>query len=239
MPAVNARTLLGGIAVLLLLAVAAVAWYLNRPTPEEASIDNALGALEEDRTEALEDVAGTWTVDTTIGTFDFADATATFAGFRVAEELRNVGQTEAVGRTPAVEGTVEIEGTTLLAATITADLAQIVSDIPRRDDAMRRAMNVEVNPTATFTLTGPVDVGEVPAPGETISFTAPGELVVNAIPQPVTFEMEAQVAEGNLLVVGTAAVTFADHGIEAPQAGPVVSIEEDGTIEVQLWFTRA
>lgn len=54
----------------------------TNPSTEEAAV--------------LQDASGTWQVNTDIGTFDFADATSTFAGLRVAEELRNLGATEAV-----------------------------------------------------------------------------------------------------------------------------------------------
>ena len=54
-------------------------------------------------------IAGTWTVDTSVGEFSYEDSTGTFVGFRVDEELAGLGSTTAVGRTPAVSGTVTIE----------------------------------------------------------------------------------------------------------------------------------
>lgn len=238
-------------AVVVVAGVTGVVLYLNRSTAEVASIDNALQAVatatEDAATEdaatgdaATEDAdaSGTWVVTTEVGEFDFADATATFVGFRVDEELANVGQTEAIGRTPAVDGELVIEGTTLTAATIEADLTQMVSDIPRREGAMRRAMGVDANPTGTFTLIEPVDVGAVPAEGEVLTATAVGELTVNGVTNAVEVPLEVTAADGDLLVVGSMPVVFADHDVTAPQAGPVVSIEQEGTVELQLWFTR-
>ena len=266
----TSRNIIIGLVVLVVLGAVAAFYFLNRPAAEEASLDNALTALDDTASEgadaepddepateaeatdgavtddeesatapaSLEDASGTWQVDTTIGEFDFADATSTFAGFRVDEELANVGDTEAIGRTPAVSGSLEIAGTTLESATIEADFSQIESDIPRRDNAMRRAMNVDENPLGTFELTSPVDFGEIPGDGDSLAFTASGDLTVNGMTNPVEVEMEAQVAEGNILVVGTTNVVFADFGIEAPQVGPVVSIEDNGTVEMQVWFTQ-
>lgn len=269
--------MIGLVAVVLVVSVGAVIYYLNRPAAQEASIDNALTALEDatpdmtggssvaataDATgsenppsadvaateevastggaaDAPEDVSGTWTVNTDIGDFDFADATSTFAGFRVEEELNNVGQTEAIGRTPVVTGELEIDGTTLSDARIVADFTQMTSDIPRRENAMRRAMGVAENPLGTFSLIDPVDFDQIPAEGQTITFAAVGDLTVNGITNQTTFDMEAQVADGNILVVGQAPVVFADYDISAPQAGPVVSIQDNGTIELQVWFSRA
>lgn len=274
----NAKIVVSVVAVLAVLGVGAALYYLNRPVAEEASIDNALTALEDsedegteapatgtegsvttrpdaprpeatsagatepsagENTTAVDDPSGTWAVDTGIGEFNFADATSTFVGFRVAEELSTVGETEAVGRTPSVSGELTIAGSELSAATIEADFTLIASDIPNRDGAMQRAMNVAEHPTGTFTLTDPVDFGGVPVEGETITFSAVGDLTVNGITNPVELEMEAQVAEGNILVVGRTPVVFADYDITAPQAGPVVAIADNGTVELQLWFSRA
>lgn len=246
------RTRIAAVVGVLAVVVAAIlVWYVTRPTAEEASVDNALEALQEDD-EATEttptgpataaapaDVSGTWTVSTDIGTFDFADATSSFVGFRVDEVLTTIGETEAVGRTPAVSGELTIDGTTLAAAMIEADFTQLATDIPRRDRAARRAIGTDLNPTGIFTLTEPVDFGEIPAEGERLTFSAAGELTVNGVTNPLVLELEGQVADGNILVAGSAPVVFADFGVEAPQPSIVASIDDEGTIEVQLWFTRA
>lgn len=268
----NLKIVLAVVAVGAVAAVGAVTLYLNRDVAEEASIDNALTALEgsaseeaseagapdeptadeptadeptsedataEDTATADGDVSGTWLVDTTVGEFSFADATSTFVGFRVDEELATVGQTEAIGRTSTVEGEMVIDGTTLQSVDVVANFFFMSSDIPNREGAMRRAMGVDEHPEGTFTLTEPVDFGGVPAEGETITATAIGDLTVNGVTNPVEVELEAQVADGLILVVGRTPVTFADFDITAPQAGPVVSIEQEGTVELQLWFSRA
>ena len=68
---------------------------------------------------------GIWSVDTSIGTFTFEEATGSFVGFRVEEELSGIGSTTAVGRTGAVLGQLEIIGTELVGTTVTADLSEI------------------------------------------------------------------------------------------------------------------
>lgn len=118
---------------------------------------------------------GTWTVDTAVGTFDVVDATGTFVGFRIDEELASVGATTAVGRTPAVTGDATIDGTTLTAATVEADLTAVVSDEPRRDSRIQAALETDRFPMATFTLSGPVELGADPTTGEQVTVTAPGD----------------------------------------------------------------
>ncbi len=70
--------------------------------------------------DASGEIAGTWTLDTSIGSFD--DFSGSFVGYRVQEELAGIGGQTAVGRTPDVTGSLTIEGTTLSAAQVTADL---------------------------------------------------------------------------------------------------------------------
>jgi polyisoprenoid-binding protein YceI len=241
---------------LLLLALgAAVAWFawstfLAGDPPSNASIDQAAGVVATQTSEstttppasaspqAAAGVEGTWSVDTSVGSF--ADYTSAWAGFRVNEVLgQGIGETTAIGRTPGVGGTLTIDGTRLTAAEIEVDLTQIVSDRPRRDDAIQDALGTSEFPSATFVLTGPVDLGGVPADGETLAVEATGELTIHGVTQSVVFPLEARLVRDTIVVVGSTAVTFSDFGIEMPSAPIVVSVVDDGILELQLFFTRS
>jgi polyisoprenoid-binding protein YceI len=253
---------------LLMLALgAAVAWFawstfLAGDPPSNASIDQAAGVVatqtpESTTTppasaaaasagesaaspspEAAAGVEGTWSVDTSVGSF--ADYTSAWAGFRVNEVLgQGIGETTAIGRTPGVGGTLTIDGTRLTAAEIEVDLTQIVSDRPRRDDAIQDSLGTSEFPSATFVLTGPVDLGGVPADGETLAVEAAGELTIHGVTQSVVFPLEARLVGDTIVVVGSTAATFSDFGIEMPSAPIVVSVEDDGILELQLFFTRS
>lgn len=182
---------------------------------------------------------GTWAVDTSIGEFSFADTTGTFAGFRVGEELSGIGQTEAVGRTPAVSGTIVIDGNTVTSGEIVADLSVLTTDVSRRDSAARGALDTDQFPTATFTLTGPLDLGEGAAAGEAVTVSATGDLTIHGVTTSVTFELQAQLVGDNIVVVGQVPVVFADYGVELPTAPVVLSLDDNGVIELQLFFSRA
>lgn len=82
------------------------------------------------------DLSGTWTVDTSIGSF--ADYTGSFVGYRVQEELANVGAATAVGRTPDVTGSLVLEGSTVTSVEIEADLTTLQSDNDMRDGQLAR-----------------------------------------------------------------------------------------------------
>lgn len=187
--------------------------------------------------DALSAVAGAWTVDTTIGDFDFEQATGSFAGFRVDEEL-TIGEVTAVGRTGEVSGFIQIGAGGLEAAEITVDMSTIESDRPLRDGRTRQALGTDQFPTATFVLTEPVALPADAADGTAFSLEAAGELTVKGVANPAVFALDAQLVDDVIVVVGSTEVTFADYGVQAPSAPIVVSVEDHGIIEFQLLFTR-
>jgi len=198
----------------------------------DAGADDAAGSGD-----ALSAVAGAWTVDTTIGDFDFEQATGSFAGFRVDEEL-TIGEVTAVGRTGEVSGFIQIGAGGLEAAEITVDMSTIESDRPLRDGRTRQALGTDQFPTATFVLTEPVALPADAADGTAFSLEAAGELTVKGVANPAVFALDAQFVDDVIVVVGSTEVTFADYGVQAPSAPIVVSVEDHGIIEFQLLFTR-
>src|SRR6056297_2788729 len=159
------RGLLIGAILATIALVGLVIWYVSRDAPAavdtQAAVDAAgSGTAEQDGDGASEgagdgdadddgddaggDAASTpedgalpadWQIVTDAVEYDLAEGTGTFIGFRIAEELTTVGDTEAVGRTPAVEGTVTLEDTTLVDAMIVGDLTELTTDIRQRDGA--------------------------------------------------------------------------------------------------------
>ena len=99
------------------------------------------------------DVAGTWTV-----------AAGSQAGYRVTEQLASLpAASEAIGRTDQVTGQIVVTSdgttTTVDSGSLTVDTTTITSDESRRDNRMRsEGLQTDEFPTATFTLTQPVEV---------------------------------------------------------------------------------
>jgi polyisoprenoid-binding protein YceI len=181
-------------------------------------------------------IAATWTVDTSIQPFSFEDSTGTFVGFRVEEELTGVGSATAVGRTPEIAGTMTIDGTTVTDVSIEANMDAITTNDSRRDDNARGALDTDEFPVATFVLTQPIELGESAASGEPVQVTAIGDLTIHGVTNPVEIPLEAQLVDGVVVVVGTVEVVFADYGVSVPDAPIVVSAEDHGIIELQLYF---
>ncbi|MDH3606873.1 MAG: YceI family protein [Acidimicrobiia bacterium] len=244
----NRKYLAFGGAAGLALVVFAVWFLIFRDTaPEVVSLDSAVGVVT---TTAAGDSAttttavpagaldGIWVVDTAIGAGVVEDSS--FVGYRVQEELANIGAKTAVGRTTALFGTLEFAGSTLETASITADLTQLASDSRGRDRQIRtQALETNQFPEATFTLTAPVDLGAAPADGQSFTVEAAGDLTIHGVTQPVTITIDGQLIGTTVVVVGRVPITFADYDIDTPRAAVVLSIEGDGEMEFQLFLTKS
>ena len=183
-------------------------------------------------------IDGTWNVDTSIGSFsDFSDS---FVGYRVQEQLANVGGNIAVGRTPAVSGSLTIAGTKVTAVNIEVDLTGLKSDDDRRDGQLsHQGLETSTYPTATFALASPIDLGSVPADGTEISVTASGKLTLHGQTKDVQIPLKAKLSGSTIVVKGSLDIAFADYGITKPNSFAVLSIADTGTLELQLFFTKA
>jgi polyisoprenoid-binding protein YceI len=181
---------------------------------------------------------GTWSVDPSVGSF--SDFSGSFVGYRVEEELATVGAATAVGRTPDVSGSLTLSGAQITAVDMSADLSTLQSDKSQRDGQLRRqALETGQFPTATFTLTQPIDLGAVPTDGVVINATAMGDLTIHGVTKSVEIPVEAQHSDDVVTVTGSIEILFADYSINRPTSFAVLSIADHGTMEFQLKFTKA
>jgi polyisoprenoid-binding protein YceI len=242
---------IGAVAAVLVLVVGFAGWWflLRDDAPEEASIDAAgetldaaggeSGAGGEDGDAApAAGVDGEWSVDTSLGSFD--DFSGTWAGYRVEEELANIGASTAVGRTPDVSGTMTVEGGEVAAVDVEVDMTTLQSDNGQRDGQLAtRGIEYERFPTATFTLTSPMPLPEAADDAWSVSTQATGDLTIHGVTREVTISLEAEVTDGSAAVVGQAPVKLTDFDIDAPTGFRVLSIKDDATFEFQIFFTRS
>jgi len=223
------------------VAGAAGVWYFffSGSAPAAADIDQAAGALATTDPANANDpvvVDGSWTVDTSIGSF--SDYTSSYAGFRVDEVLDQIGNATAIGRTPDVSGQLTLEGNTLSSVNVVVDLTTITSDRPRRDPAIQTTLQTASFPTATFELTQPIQLPSTPAEGVSYDVTAQGTMTIHGVTQPVSIELRARLVGGVIAVVGSTPFTFSDYGMSPPRAPIVLSVSNSGTIEFQLYFSH-
>jgi polyisoprenoid-binding protein YceI len=181
------------------------------------------------------DVAGTWTV-----------AADSVAGYRVREQLANLpAESDAVGRTDQVTGSITVETsgttTTLTAASLSVDMTSLASDKTMRDNRLRReGLETDTYPTATFTLTAPVEVPAAALTGTASDITLTGDLTIHGVTKSVQIPAQAQLVNGTIQVAGSLTFTLSDYSIVAPNIGGViVSIADEGTLEFLVNFAKS
>jgi polyisoprenoid-binding protein YceI len=224
-------------------------FFLRSDAPPPASLEEAVSAVTGEDGEAQDNGAadtttpasttsapvaavgldGTWVVDQGLS----------FAGYRIGEELANLGAVTAVGRTSDIDAAVTFSGSTISDVSVTVDMTTLQSDRSRRDDAIRtRGLETNSFPTATFVLTEVIDLGSVPQEGGTINATAAGDLTLHGVTNSILIDLEGSLVGETMVVVGSADVTLTDYDIEAPTGFSVLSIADVGTFELQLAFVR-
>src|SRR6185369_17404080 len=182
-------------------------------------------------------LTGTWNVDRSIGSFNYAanDFSGSFVGYRIDEQLANIGANTAVGRTPDVTGSLAVDGTSVTSVDISADLSSLQSDDQRRDGQVRR---LDLG-TATFKLTSPIALATLPTDGSTVDATASGDLTIHGVTKRVEIPVQASRKGDVVTVTGSVPIVFADYGVTPPTSFIAVSVEDHGIIEFQLHFSHA
>jgi polyisoprenoid-binding protein YceI len=156
-----------------------------------------------------------------------------FAGYRVHEVLQGKN-VNVVGRTDKVSAKVGVQGTMLSSATITVQVADIATPESARDQYFRStALQTARFPTATFTLSKPVDVADA-LDGDATKVQLDGMLDLHGVTKPVSVDATVGVsAAGAVQVVGDVPVTFSDFGVQAPSLG-FVTVDKSGKVEFSL-----
>jgi len=240
--------LIGGVAVALLGAVG-LAYLFFHPSPAAvgsgtASPGSSTAAPTAPTASATSggsldagSLTGTWNVDPSIGSFNYSanDFSGSFVGYRIDEQLANIGANTAVGRTPDVTGSLAVDGTSVTSVDISADLGSLQSDDQRRDGQVRR---LDLG-TATFKLAGPIALGTLPADGSTVDATATGDLTIHGVTKRVDIPVQASRSGDTVTVTGSVPIVFADYGVTPPTSFIAVSVEDHGIIEFQLHFSHA
>src|SRR5437588_272987 len=120
-----------------------------------------------------------------------------------------------------------------------AVLKTVKSDKSQRDGQFQgRIMSTSQFPTATFELTGPIDIGSAPAVGKVVTTTVTGNLTLHGKTKAVTTPVSAKYDGTTISVNGNIPLVFADYGIPNPTFGPVSS-DDHGVLEFLVVFTKS
>ncbi|MDQ3898886.1 MAG: YceI family protein [Actinomycetota bacterium] len=169
----------------------------------------------------------------------YQPTSASVLGYRVKETL--FGQSnEAVGRTSNIRGSMTLNGATVSTVELTVDMRTVKSDQSQRDGQFNgRIMETSRYPTATFKLTQPLVLSNVPSDSTVVNAKATGDLTLHGVTKSVTFDLSAQRDGPNVVKVnGTIPVVFADYKISNPSGGPATTAD-NGVIEFLVVFEKA
>ncbi len=204
-------------------------------TSTEPSASASAGAGDTDPATVDGAVAGTWTV-----------VEGSEAGYRVREQLASLpAESDAVGRTNSVSGSITLvaagDGAQLTEGSIDVDTTTIASDESRRDGRMRtEGLQTDTFPSATFTITAPVDIPASALAGEATDVTLTGGLTLHGVTKAVEIPGQAQLVAGQIQVAGSLTFPLAEFDIVAPNVGGfIVSIADQGTLEFLLVLAKA
>lgn len=215
----------GGAAVIAVLALFAlvplVISLFSHPGVKTEGID-ADGAKP-----AATDVDGTWVVSAKPG------KNVTSAGFTFNELLPGDARTTS-GSTQDVNGEMTIEGGRLTAGEVTVDMTNIVTDKDVRDENVRRKiLHTEEYPEATFTLTEPADVSQLPDDGTVGTVTLTGDLTIHGQTNSITQDFTALRTGETVIVHADIPISRADYGVETPEF-VAAKIDENGEVNIRL-----
>jgi polyisoprenoid-binding protein YceI len=175
----------------------------------------------------------------------WAIAADSVVGYRVREKLASLSaESDAVGRTSSITGSATIAssggGLSVAAADFSVDMTSLASDKQMRDNRLRNdGIQTDSFPTSTFKLTSPVTIPATALSGAQVDVTLHGDLTLHGVTKTVDIPAKAQVNGSLIQVLGTLAFPFSDYGINAPNIGGFVSVQDQGTLEFQVNLAKA
>jgi polyisoprenoid-binding protein YceI len=160
------------------------------------------------------------------------------ARYRSFEVLAGRGVNEAVGKTNEVAGSLLFDpsGSVLPdQSKVTVDLRNLQTDNAMRDRYVQRStLQTAQFPTADFVLTAAPGL-PLPLPTRgTAAFELVGDLTLHGVTRPTTWQATATFDENELTGNATTTVLLTEFGMEPPQAGPVLSIEDGIRLELDV-----
>jgi hypothetical protein len=99
-------------------------------------------------------------------------------------------------------------------------------------------MDVSQYPTATLTLSAPIDLGSIPAEGAVAHYNAVGNLAMHGVTKSVSFPVAAERSGSAIAVLADIPITFSEWNISNPSIAGFVTTANTGTLEVLLHLTQ-
>ncbi|MGE5596239.1 MAG: YceI family protein [Hyphomicrobiales bacterium] len=244
-------------APIVLLAIVAVAgwWFFIREDNEAQK--EAAPVTDEVRAAASHTATATPSGEASVDADrPDADALSTFRGetyriladqssawYLAPEKLASLQTSStAKGTTTEISGEFHITGAGLdpeQQTTFVVGLSSLKSDQSRRDSRVQDALETSRYPTATFTATALTGLPAQLSPTEDAVMQLTGTLDLHGVQKEVTWELKAKQDGDILSVLATTSFKYSDFGIRKPDIAGFVSVEDEVTLQIQLYATKA
>ena len=165
------------------------------------------------------------------------DGTQSTASYTVMEELASIGENEVVGTTNAIIGSILLgeDGTPLMCSNFAVDMRTLVTDENRRDNYLREnTLESDTFPFATFVLASVDGLDGPIEDGSTVTAQLTGDFTLHGVTKTVSWD--AEITRDGETLTGIASYTFliGDYDMEKPIVGPVVAIDDEVTLSVDI-----
>ena len=224
-------TIVASLAILA-LAAASFGWFATQPPPVTQSPANE---AQVDTPAPVEAEKG--------GALFTVTPESSEARYRVQEQLAQRDlPNDAVGATNNVSGSIVVDRNGAVVpeqSRVVVDMASLESDSTRRDNYVRNnTLETQEYPTAEFVVReAPGLPNPLPTSGEA-RFQVVGDLTVHGVTRPATWDVMAQFDEEGATVNAITSVAITDFEMTPPQVGPVLSIEDEAGLELDLRLER-
>lgn len=171
------------------------------------------------------------------------------AGYRAHEKFDELPSPNiAVGRTDRVAGwllvTADAGTVSIASGCVGVELASLrsIDKLPGlntsdRDQTVSNFLNTNVHPFAAFTV-NPAPLTST-TPGTPTRVRVAGDLEVNGIQRPATFDFVVRLDGNQVSAAGSTTVMVKNYGIELPEAGNgFVTVDPHITLEVSLVLVK-
>ena len=215
-----------------MLAAAAFGWFATQPPPVTQSSTN----------EAEVDTPPPTEIEEGSTLFTVAPESSE-ARYRVREQLAQRDlPNDAVGTTNNVAGSIVVDQTGAIVpeqSRIAVHAGSLESDSARRDNYVRQnTLETQEYPTAEFVVRkAPGLPNPLPTSGEA-QFQVVGDLTIHGVTRQATWEATARFDEQGAMANATTRVALTDFGMTPPRVGPVLSIEDEAQLELDLRLER-
>ena len=161
----------------------------------------------------------------------------TSAGFTIDEILPADKRTTS-GSTKDVTGQATIKGSTVEDATITVDMATLTTDKKVRDQNMKsKLFETQLFPEASFELTKPASLADVPDDGTIGTVKLTGDLTIKDETHEISQDFDVLRDGDQIVIGGTVPVDRLDYGVETPEM-LAAKVEEKGEVNLRISFEK-